>query len=286
MGDNIFIVFVWMLFLSLSCKSSVPDGLSASVMDRSKESSVDATKIHMTKIRASTFQMGCTKEQISDCDIDERPVHKVLLNRNFLIGTYEVTQGLYERIMGDNPSFFSSCGTRCPVENVSWYDAIAFTNALNDSLGLQRCYTFTSHQEISFVGITCRGYRLPTETEWEYVARSNQDFIFSGGQEIDLLAWYINNSFSQTHPVGQKIGNRFGIFDMSGNVLEWVWDWKKIYKRDTKRNPTGPEIGEIRVARGGSWAGQEFQMRVTYRYSGGFPNQRENFIGFRLAKSE
>ena len=163
---------------------------------------------------------------------------------------------------------------------------IAFTNALNDSLGLQRCYTLASHQEISFVGVTCQGYRLPTESEWEYVARANQDFMFSGGQDIDILAWYIYNSFLQTHPVGQKVGNRFGVFDMSGNVLEWVWDWKKTYKRDTKRNPTGPETGELRVARGGSWSGQEFQMRVTHRYSGGFPNLRENFIGFRLAKSE
>ena len=246
---------------------------------------IDPTKLHMTRISAGSFVMGCTTEQRLDCDKDERPHFKAIIDRDFSIGTYEVTQGLYERIMGNNPSFFSNCGLDCPVETVRWYDAILFTNTLNESLGLQKCYSI-DEKHVSFVGVTCQGYRLPTEAEWEYVARAKQEFMFSGGQEIDQIAWYINNSFSQTHPVGQKSDNLFAVYDMSGNVLEWVWDWKGTYNRETKRNPTGAQDGLFRVARGGSWSGQTFQMRVSYRYTGGVPDRKENFIGFRLAKSE
>ncbi|MEI6205990.1 MAG: SUMF1/EgtB/PvdO family nonheme iron enzyme [Desulfuromonadales bacterium] len=182
---------------------------------------------------------------------------------SFRIGTYEVTQGQYRRIMGSNPSHFSSCGDDCPVEEVSWDDAQSFISRLNSQTGGR--------------------YRLPTETEWEYACRSGgRNEEYCGGNEVGAVAWYDGNSGSKTHPVGQKQPNGLGIYDMSGNVWEWVQDrYDKNYP-SSSRNPTGASLGSNRVNRGGSWLSDtEYARAANRRYNS--PGLRNAGVGFRLA---
>ena len=213
----------------------------------------------MVNVSGGCFQMG---DNFGDGDSDEKPVHEVCVS-DFAISKYEVTQGEYKRIMGSNPSQFSSCGDNCPVENVSWNDAQDFIRKLNSHSG--------------------RDYRLPTEAEWEYAARSGgKREKFSGGDDVDAVAMYSVNSESKTHPVGQKQANGQGIYDMSGNVWEWVQDWKGGYSSASQQNPQGATSGAFHVARGGSWFNRAKYLRAAYRTSY-LPNDRGNFLGFRLA---
>ena len=190
----------------------------------------------------------------------EKPRHLVEISRTFDIGKNLVTQALWERIMGKNPSVLEE--STHPVENVSWFDCIHFCNTLSNKEGLQPAYA------INGVYVTWNrssdGYRLPTEAEWAFAARgtsartssfaakANQDFEYSGSDNPDEVAWTRENSNKQTHPVGQKKPNGFGLYDMSGNVSEWVWDWydKEYYQRSPSKDPTGPESGTLRVLRG------------------------------------
>ena len=191
-----------------------------------------------------------------------KPVHEACVS-DFAIGKYEVTQGEYKRIMGSNPSKFSSCGDNCPVETVSWNDAQDFIRKLSSQSG--------------------RNYRLPTEAEWEYAARSGgKREKYSGGDNVDSVAWYDKNSGSKSHPVGQKQANGLGIYDMSGNVWEWVQDWKGDYSSGSQQNPQGPSSGSRRVLRGGSWDLVASYVRTATR-SYDSPSVCFSFIGFRLA---
>ena len=181
----------------------------------------------------------------------------------FRIGKFDVTQGQYQRIMGSNPSHFSSCGDDCPVEKVSWDDAQAFISKLNGQTGKQ--------------------YRLPTEAEWEYACRSGgKNEEYCGGNNIDAVAWYKGNSGEKTHPVGQKQPNGLGIYDMSGNVWQWVQDWYGSDYPSSGNNPQGASSGSGRVIRGGSWSDDAGHVRAARRlnYS---PVYRNGFLGFRLA---
>ncbi len=198
---------------------------------------------------------------------DEKPVHKVCVD-DFYIGKYEVTQGQWKAIMGNNPSSFSNCGDNCPVENISWNDAQEFINKLNKKTG--------------------KNYRLPTEAEWEYAARSGgRSEKYSGGNDIDSVAWYKKNSGSKTHPVGQKSANGLGLYDMSGNVWEWVNDWysSSYYSKSPKNNPKGPDIGSARVLRGGSWYDDAGEARTAghCEFNPGSPN--EDF-GLRVVRTQ
>ena len=198
--------------------------------------------MEFVNVSGGCFQMG---DNFGDGYGDEKPVHEACVN-DFAIGKYEVTQGEYKRIMGNNPSAFSSCGDNCPVEKVSWNDAQDFIRKLNSQSG--------------------RSYRLPTEAEWEYAARSGgKREKYSGGDNVDAVAWYSGNSGSKTHPVGQKQANGLGIFDMSGNVWEWVSDWFATYSNGRQQDPQGPSSGSIRVHRGGSWADVAGAARAAYR---------------------
>ncbi|MEI6208069.1 MAG: SUMF1/EgtB/PvdO family nonheme iron enzyme [Desulfuromonadales bacterium] len=180
----------------------------------------------------------------------------------FRIGKYEVTQGQYRRIMGSNPSSFSSCGDDCPVEKVSWDDAQSFISRLNSQTG--------GH------------FRLPTEAEWEYACRSGgRNEEYCGGNDLDALAWYSGNSGSKTHPVGQKQPNGLGIYDMSGNVWEWVQDWYGNNYPSSGNNPGGASSGSIRVNRGGSWGSNAEYARAANRGLNS-PGIRDYNLGFRL----
>ena len=201
-----------------------------------------------------------------DGDSDEQPIHEVCV-KGFEIGVHEVTQDQWKKIMGENPSYFKDCGGDCPVEQVSWDDVQDFIKKLN-SKGNTR-------------------YRLPTEAEWEYACRSGgQDEKYCGGNNLGELGWYDNNSGRKTHRVGQKKANGLGLYDMSGNVWEWVNDWygASYYSKSSKLTPLGPSSGSIRVLRGGSWYGYASFSRSAYRnyYS---PDYRSSILGFRLSRT-
>ncbi len=217
------------------------------------------TGMKFVNLSGGCFQMG---DNFGDGDGDEKPVHEVCVS-DFAIGKYEVTQGEYKRIIGSNPSHFSLCGDNCPVEKVSCNDVQDFINKLNSQSG--------------------RNYRLPTEAEWEYAARSGgKREKYSGGDNVNAVSWYGSNSGAETHPVGQKQANGLGIYDMSGNVWEWAKDWKGDYSSGSQQNPQGPSSGSNRVIRGGSWYNVARHMRAAYRYNFS-PDDRRNHLGFRLA---
>jgi formylglycine-generating enzyme required for sulfatase activity len=208
--------------------------------------------------------MGCTGEQRDQCYDDERPVRNVTVS-DFYIGKYEVTQAQWVAVMGSNPSHFY--GDNLPVEEVSWDDAQEFIQALNS--------------------ITGRRYRLPTEAEWEYAARGgslSRGYMFAGSNNPDDVGWHSGNSGGRTQPVGTKMPNELGIYDMSGNVREWVSDWLGTYGSFNETNPRGPSSGTHRAGRGGSWDVEIRRCRVSNRISG-TPPYRPGLWGVRLALS-
>jgi len=216
----------------------------------------------LVKVTGGSFTMGDT---YGEGNSNELPTHLVTVG-DFYIGAYEVTQGEWRAVMGSNPSYFSACGADCPVEQVSWNDIQIFITTLNQLSG--------------------KSYRLPTEAEWEYAARSGgQSQKFSGGSDINTTAWYSVNAANATHPVGLKLGNGLGSFDMSGNVWEWVSDWYGPYSSSAQTNPTGPLSGLNRVIRGGGWSSADaLSVRTTSRLFGSTV-LKTNYIGFRLATS-
>ncbi|MBR7126769.1 MAG: formylglycine-generating enzyme family protein [Prevotella sp.] len=216
----------------------------------------------MVKVSGGTFQMGATSEQGSDAYSDEK-VHQVTLS-DYYIGETEVTQELWQAVMGSNPSYFTGSGL-LPVEEVSWDDCQTFITKLNVLTGMQ--------------------FRLPTEAEWEFAARggnSSQGYKSSGSNNIDDVAWYTYNSNSKTHEVGTKAPNELGLYDMSGNVWEWCQDWADSYSSSAQTNPTGPTSGSHRVNRGGSRGSSAGSCRVSKRGSIG-PGNRSDSLGLRLA---
>ncbi|MDP4819437.1 MAG: SUMF1/EgtB/PvdO family nonheme iron enzyme, partial [Saprospiraceae bacterium] len=224
------------------------------------------TPISMVLVQGGTFTMGCTPEQVGDCDADENYPHDVTLS-TFYLGRYEVTQAAWEAVMGSNPSSRVACPT-CPVETVSWDDVQEYITRLNIETGFD--------------------YRLPTEAEWEYAARggiASNGYKYAGGDGVDSIAWYLTNASGQTQEVGQKTPNELDLYDMSGNVWEWVSDrYEGIYDSVAVTNPTGPASGTQRVVRGGSWFALEADLRVSERSAFG-PTDSQPIIGFRLARS-
>ena len=221
--------------------------------------------IDMVRVEAGTFTMGATAEMKEPYD-DEKPTHRVTLTNDYYIGKYEVTQALWQAVMGNNPSSFK--GDNLPVEQVSWNDCQKFISQLNR--------------------ITGKTFRLPTEAEWEYAARGgnkSRGYQYSGSNNLSDVAWYTDNSGYKTHTVGTKQPNELGIYDMSGNVLEWCQDWYGIYSSSSQINPTGATSGSDRVNRGGSWLYDARDSRSSYRYEI-MPNCRIGSLGVRLVFSE
>lgn len=237
--------------------------------------------MELIRIPAGTFQMGSVNGRSF-----EGPVHDVILTTDFWIGKYEVTQGEYRAVTGESPSKFTF--NYNPVEQVSWYDAIAFANALSTAEGFPPCYD-SSGNVLGGDVYACEGYRLPTEAEWEYATRAGTTTEYSFGDDAGQLgdyAWYDSNSGSQANPVGQKQPNSWGLYDVHGNVWEWNHDWFGIgsYSNNPASNPTGPTSGNNRVVRGGSWRTEPYSLRSAYR--DGFGRTARNFYtGFRLART-
>ena len=232
----------------------------------------DGISIEMVKVEAGTFMMGATKE-MRDPNVsllNEEPVHQVTLTNDYYIGKYEVTQALWQAVMGSNPSKYK--GDNLPVEMVSWNDCKEFISKLNSMTG--------------------RKFRLPTEAEWEYAARGgkkSRGYQYSGSNNISDVAWYSGNcgniSVINTHPVGKKQANELGIYDMTGNVWEWCQDMYGYYSLSTQKNPTGSTGGNKRVTRGGSWFNTRESCRTSDRVDSS-PDRHFEGLGLRLALSE
>jgi len=246
-------------------------------------------------IPAGEFLMGSPDED-KDAEADEKPRHHVRITRPFYLGATEVTQEEYQKVMGQNPSWFSAAGGgkgkvagqdtgRHPVEEVSWFDAIEFCNRLSQCEGLPPYYR-SEGQQVSITG--GEGYRLPTEAEWEYACRAGSQTRYSFDDDAASLfefAWYDGNSGRTTHAVGQKRPNGFGLSDMHGNVWEWCWDWygDEYYKASPYEDPLGPSRASCRGLRGGSWIDYARYCRPAYRYRYA-PGFRFNYLGFRVAR--
>lgn len=228
----------------------------------------DPFKDYWVQVEGGTFMMGCTAEQ-EPCGSNELPVHAVTLS-SFFIGKTEVTQGQWQAVLGNNPSYFYACGPDCPVETVDWDRIVSeFIPALNRKTG--------------------RKHRLPTEAEWEFAARggnASKGYRFAGGDILNVVAWTGDNSNLTTHPVGTKKANELVLYDISGNVWEWCNDYYETtyYQSSPANDPTGPASGNFRVLRGGSWLftnGPYF--RPAYRFHD-YPYYRGSDVGFRLAR--
>jgi len=233
-------------------------------------------------VPAGTFQMG-SPESEEGRGSDERQ-HKVTLTRGFWMGETEVTQGQWRELMRTDPSSFSRCGADCPVESVNWYEAVAFANALSAEAELEACYEGLGGKGmVSFQGLDCQGYRLPTEAEWERAVRAGTSAARPGAS-LDGIGWYSGNSGLSTHRVGQKVENRWGLHGVLGNVSEWTWDWYGDYLQNTRVDPQGPEGGSSRVIRGGGWVSDARFCRSAYRGRWS-PGSSNDYVGFRLART-
>lgn len=250
------------------------------------------------RIEPGTFTMGSPEDELGRRSSDETQ-HTVTLTRAFLLQATEVTQGDYEALMGSNPSMFDDCGASCPVEMVSWFDAIDYANALSSAEGLPRCYEWydwTGAEILADTVYDCVGYRLPTEAEWEYAARAGTAAATYLGElegdpygcdpqpSLDSIAWFCGNSAQSPHPVGSKLPNAWGLYDMLGNVSEWTSDWHGPYSGGGT-DPSGSSTGPFRVVRGGDWMQYPSQARAARRGWADPVNMFDNNTGFRLARS-
>lgn len=245
----------------------------------------------MITIPGGTFTMGCLEGRDTDCYDRESPAHEVTV-ATFGLGKYEVTvreylafadatNGNYPEWLEPGNSYHIETGNQThykdlgysreagdlPIVGVSWNDALAYCRWLSEQTG--------------------ETYRLPTEAEWEYAARGGakgQGYLYAGGNEVDVVAWYSQNSDSRTHRVGQKRPNELGLYDMSGNVFEWCRDWYGPYSSEAQPNPTGPENGALRVIRGGSWSDGPANVRCANSYYNA-PDYGSNDLGFRLSRA-
>ncbi|MDR1043801.1 MAG: formylglycine-generating enzyme family protein [Candidatus Adiutrix sp.] len=256
------IIKLWSLAALYACLLILTPGSSLTA----EKTYTNSLGMEFTLIPAGSFTMGADKK-FEDATDDEMPQHRVIISQPFYLGAYEVTQAQWTAVMGNNPSKFKILSN--PVEMVSWNDVQAFIQWLNAKEGHNR-------------------YRLPTEAEWEYAARAGTTGAYSFGGDKDSLgryAWYRDNSGEKTHSVGQKQPNALGLYDMHGNVWEWVQDWYgRNYSSSSVTDPKGPSSGTLRVARGGSWSDSARYCRAAYR-SHDSPDGRGDDVGFRLALS-
>ena len=234
---------------------------------------VNGVSFKMMKVQGGTFTMGATPEQGTEEPWnDEWPTHEVTVS-SFCIGQTEVTQELWQAVMGTNPSYFTGDPKR-PVEMASWDECQQFIATLNQLTGMN--------------------FRMPTEAEWEYAARGgnrSEGYKYAGSNDINETAWWDDNAGDGvgesspdygTHPVALKKANELGLYDMSGNVWEWCQDWYGPYSQEAQINPTGPETGTEHLYRGGSWINYARNCRVSCRFH--WVTNGVNYVGLRLVK--
>ncbi len=228
-------------------------------------------------VEGGSFVMGGSDNR------DEKPGRKVTLS-DFYIGKYEITQAEWDFVMGTDGFTFK--GDSLPAETVSWFDAIRFCNRLSETEKLEKCYEIAGSSVIC--NFSAKGYRLPTEAEWEYAAKGgkyNAGIKYSGDDDPIEVAVHAGCGAGSTKASGCRKPNGLGIYDMSGNVYEWCWDWYGEYPSESQRDPAGPNSGILKVVRGGSWVSINKYCTTQFRnlYN---PNDKLSYIGFRIVKSK
>ena len=233
----------------------------------------------MVLIPAGIFMMGSPDDEPERFG-NEGPRRQVRVS-GFYMGKYQVTQAEYKAVMGENPSKFK--GANHPVEQVNWYHAVEYCNRLSQGEGLTPAYTVEGKNVEWDCG--AKGYRLPTEAEWEYACRAGTAAAYHTGANItDNTGWYCENSGGKTHPVGQKPPNAWGLYDMHGNVWDWCWDWYGEYPSGAQTDPLGAHTGIYRVMRGGGWDNVARVVRCAFRIHRTPPVRSYN-LGFRLVRN-
>lgn len=272
----------------ISKKSKHPPGTLRSIR------SLQGTK--RAYIPPGSFYMGSTHQEHGRFK-DEDPRRRVTLNHGFWMMQTEVTQGQFKKLRGYNPSQFKSCGTSCPVEKVTWHEALAFANKLSKLQGLPTCFVCRGsgkkvkcklkqkfRKDNGRAYLQCRGWRLPVEAEWEFAARAGSHRSRYG--QIQSIAWYSKNTGPSPMPVKMKLANPWNLHDMLGNVYELCWDWYRgSYRGASQSNPVGPSRGKYKVIRGGSWVNEAENVRNADRFLVR-PKQRLHYLGFRLVRSD
>jgi formylglycine-generating enzyme required for sulfatase activity len=316
----VFCVFIAITFSACGTKTAVVSGTDNDgkpAVDTGVPKNQKSTPlIEMVAVSGGTFRMGNpgnpSRRDSSTLDL-EWPRHEVTL-RDFYIGKYEVTQGQYLEVTGmkpsshfKNPDDDSADGwMKLPVESISWYDAVIFCNMLSVKEKLKPVYSLNGsvnpddwgeppsrrslEWETMTMDVKANGYRLPTEAEWEYAARggaASKGYQYAGSDVAAQVAWYTlpySRAVVTIHEVGKKQPNEIGLYDMSGNVMEWCWDWLDTYPADPQDNPIGPSKGLYRVIRGGGWSIRPDFSRILFRHN----NQAHYFginLGFRVARN-
>ena len=265
--------------IGLSYNWRVPRIASTQCLARVTADAKKTSDVEMELIPAGYFEMG--NRGAYSGESDEKPLHSVTIFRDFLMSIYEITQKEYEEVMGTNPSNFK--GENLPVESVSWYDAVEYCNKLSEMEGLEKCYSGIGKNIVCDWYAT--GYRLPTEAEWEYAAKAGTTTDLYSGDVTNLynIGWYRGNANSTTQEVGQKAPNDFGLYDMSGNVWEWCWNWYADYTSTPEADPKGPNSGYSRVYRGGSWDEDAHECRSANRAKRD-PQYGYSEVGFRVVR--
>jgi|APTNR8051073442_1049403.scaffolds.fasta_scaffold00319_17 sulfatase modifying factor 1 len=259
-------IWCWLIIATVPISAQIRTAPTPEARLQSRGQILAAIADSMVFIQGGTFIMGCLKKRDKNCTKYAKPSHSVTID-DFHLSRTEVTQAQWRVIMGNDPPKlkFKNCDN-CPVEGVDFYEVDDFIRKLN--------------------GLTGKKYRLPTEAEWEYAARGgskSKGYGYAGSHDLEEVAWYSGNSGGRTQPVAQKKKNELGLYDMSGNVLEWCRDyWHYLYSSEDQKNPTGPKKGDYRVLRSGSWAYGSKVCAVAFR-SSYLPRSCAFDLGFRLA---
>jgi len=237
-------------------------GLVVSVACSDDDDGADPASFTMKSIPAGSYTMG---DASNSHETNERPARTVSV-KAFYMSQLEVSQALYQQVMGENPS--KNKGDNLPVESMTWYDALKFCNALSVRDGYTPVYSDIDGNEKA--DFNANGYRLPTEAEWEYACRAGSTTLYSSGSalaDLERCAWFSGNADARTHDRGKREANSFGLYDMHGNVFEWCWDWYRpdYYSQSVNNNPKGPDSGTQKVCRGGSYFVWQYGCRSSFR---------------------
>ena len=268
---------------SVTPGGSVVAGKTPATPGKTRRLSVSGS-YKMKLLPAGTFRMGAVPEDGNQFSKLAHPPHSVSITRSFYLGLTEVPQWYYSHVASKNHSLCRAANI--PAHNVTWYDAVRFANQVSRREGLKPCYTIKGKDVLWPEGPACEGYRLPSEAEWEYAARAGTRQTFAGSNISEEVAWFNETAEEDcAHAVAQKKPNAWGLYDMSGNVWEWVWDWFAPYPGGgARKDPLGPASGKQRVRRGGSWHYPENFVRVSFRCTE-IPTRGTSVLGFRLART-